>query len=49
MELKDANGKIEKILDSKTTEFNIKDFEAGVYFLAIYSVKTKDVIKLVKE
>jgi len=49
LELKDANGKVVKVLDPKTTEFKITDLKAGIYFLEITAGTTHEVIKLVKE
>jgi hypothetical protein len=49
LELKDANGKLVKTLDSKATEFKITDLTAGIYFLEITAGTTHEVIKLIKE
>ncbi|MEJ6492783.1 MAG: T9SS type A sorting domain-containing protein, partial [Flavobacteriales bacterium] len=49
LELKDANGKVVKELDPKTTEFSISELKAGIYFLEITAGTTHEMIKLVKE
>jgi hypothetical protein len=49
LELKDANGKLVKVLDPKTTEFKITDLKAGIYFLEISAGTTHEVIKLIIE
>jgi hypothetical protein len=49
LELKDANGKVVKELDPKTTEFSISELNAGIYFLEISAGNIHEMIKLVKE
>jgi hypothetical protein len=49
LEIKDAAGKIVKVLDPTTTNFSCIGLKAGVYFLAVTSNKTERVIKIIKE
>ena len=49
MEVKDASGKVVKVLNPTTTNFSCVGLKAGVYFLAVTSNKTERVIKIIKE
>jgi hypothetical protein len=49
IEIKDAAGKIVKVLNPTTTNFSCVGLKAGVYFLAVTSNKTERVIKIIKE
>lgn len=49
LEIKDAAGKVVKVLDPSATNFSCVGLKAGVYFLAVYSNKTERVIKIIKE
>ena len=49
MEIKDAAGKVVKVLNPTTTNFSCVGLKAGVYFLAVTSNKTEQVIKIIKE
>ena len=49
LEIKDAAGKVVKVLNPTTTNFSCVGLKAGVYFLAVTSNKTEQVIKIIKE
>ncbi len=49
LEIKDAAGKVVKVLDPTTTNFSCVGLKAGVYFLNITSNKLERVIKIIKE
>ncbi|MEY4521491.1 MAG: Internalin-J precursor [Bacteroidota bacterium] len=49
LEIKDAAGKVVKVLDPTATNFSSVGLKAGVYFLAVTSNKTERVIKIIKE
>jgi hypothetical protein len=49
LEIKDAAGKVVKVIDPTTTNFSCIGLKAGVYFLAVTSNKTERVIKIIKE
>jgi hypothetical protein len=49
LEIKDASGKVVKVLNPTTTNFSCVGLKAAVYFLAITSNKTEQVIKIIKE
>lgn len=49
LEIKDATGKVVKVLSPTTTNFSCIGLKAGVYFLAINSNKTERVIEIIKE
>jgi hypothetical protein len=49
LEIKDAAGKVVKVLDPTATNFSCVGLKAGVYFLAITSNKTERVVKIIKE
>jgi hypothetical protein len=49
LELKDAAGKVIKVMQPTTTQFTCNDLKIGVYFLQITSGKLQEVIKIVKE
>jgi hypothetical protein len=49
IEIKDAAGKVVKVLDPTTTNFSCVGLKAGIYFLAVTSNKTERVIKIIKE
>jgi hypothetical protein len=49
LEIKDAAGKVVKVLNPTTTNFSCVGLKAGVYFLAVTSNKTERVIKIIKE
>ena len=47
--LTDMNGKVVKVLDTKTTKFSMASIKPGVYFLNIISRNKQEVLKIVKE
>jgi hypothetical protein len=49
LEIKDAAGKVVKVLNPTATNFSCVGLKAGVYFLAVTSNKTERVIKIIKE
>ena len=49
LEIKDAAGKVVKVLNPTATNFSCVGLKAGVYFLAITSNKTERIIKIIKE
>ena len=49
LEIKDAAGKVVKVLNPTTTNFSCVGLKAGVYFLVITSNKKERVIKIIKE
>jgi hypothetical protein len=49
IEIKDAAGKVVKVLNPTATNFSCVGLKAGVYFLAVTSNKTERVIKIIKE
>jgi hypothetical protein len=49
LELKDATGKVVKAMQPTTTQFTCTELKAGVYFLAVLSNKTEQIIKIIKE
>ena len=49
LEIKDAAGKVVKVLNPTATNFSCVGLKAGVYFLAVTSNKTERIIKIIKE
>jgi hypothetical protein len=49
LEIKDAAGKVIKVLDPTATNFSCVGLKAVVYFLAVTSNKTERVVKIIKE
>ena len=49
LSLTDMNGKVVKVLDSKSTKFSMASIKPGVYFLNILSGNKQEVLKIVKE
>jgi len=49
LSLTDMNGKVVKVLDTKTTKFSMASIKPGVYFLNIISRNKQEVLKIVKE
>jgi hypothetical protein len=49
LEVKDATGKIVKVMQPTTTQFTCNELKAGVYFLTVTSNKTEQIIKIIKE
>ncbi len=49
IEIKDAAGKVVKVLNPTATNFSCVGLKAGVYFLVVTSNKTERVIKIIKE
>ena len=49
LSLTDMNGKVVKVLDTKSTKFSMDSIKPGVYFLNIRSGNKEDVLKIVKE
>ena len=49
LSLTDMNGKVVKVLDTKTTKFSMGSIKPGVYFLNILSENKQQVLKIVKE
>ena len=49
LSLTDMNGKVVKVLDSKSTKFSMASIKPGVYFLNIISGNKQEVLKIVKE
>jgi hypothetical protein len=49
LEIKDAAGKVVKVLNPTATNFSCVGLKAGIYFLAITSNKTEQIIKIIKE
>jgi hypothetical protein len=49
LEIKDAAGKVVKVLDPTATNFSCVGLKAGIYFLALSSNKTERVVKIIKE
>jgi hypothetical protein len=49
LELKDATGKVVKVMQPTSTQFSCNELKTGVYFLAVSAGKTMKVIKIIKE
>ena len=49
LSLTDMNGKVVKVLDTKSTKFSMASIKPGVYFLNIRSRNKQEVLKIVKE
>jgi hypothetical protein len=49
LSLTDMNGKVVRVLDTKTTKFSMGAIKPGIYFLNIRSGNNQEVLKIVKE
>jgi hypothetical protein len=49
LEVKDATGKVVKVLDPTTSEFSCVGLKTGIYFLNITSGSKQEVVKIIKE
>ena len=49
LEVKDASGKVVKVLDPTTSKFSCTGLKAGVYFLNMTSGSIQEVVKIIKE
>jgi hypothetical protein len=49
LEIKDASGKVVKVLDPTTSKFSCESLKAGIYFLNSTSGSKLEVVKIIKE